>query len=192
MSQLKQKKRQNQINQSCSWMSEALHKLMKREIYKDISIAKIVKKAGVSRQTFYRHFKTKEELINWRMEQTFANYIERLKLLSHYDIRKDIILVFEMMKRDEDFLNELFKADLEYLLLKKLTSFTYDLEAVYEFDSKRSLQYVSDYFAGGFFMITLRWIKEGTPETVEEMADLILERCFTNNYNSMKRKPLSL
>ncbi len=187
MSQIERKPRLEQINQSRSWIFEALQQLMFNSAYHDITIAQIVEKAGVSRQTFYRHFKTKSDVINWRIDQTFSIYMDKLKKFSRYELRSDLILVFQMMKRDVPLLQQLFSQDLEHLVLKRLTIHCYHLESVYEFKSDRELQYVSDYFAGGIFMVLLKWIRDNTPETEEEMADLVLERCFINNYDEMTR-----
>lgn len=190
MSQIIRKKRQNQIDQSCLWLTEAFQHLLSEHDFHDITVAQIVRKAGVSRQTFYRHFKNKEELVLWRLEQTFKEYVEKLKAISQYSLRTDLILVFEMIQRDADFLKQIFNAGLEYLVLQKLTSYSYDMESVYEFSSERALRYVSDYFAGGIFMIILRWVQDDMPESVEELADLVINRCFTNDYDIMERKPL--
>lgn len=189
MSQLK-RKRQGQVDQSCSWICEAFQRLLEDTSFEDISVAQIVEKAGVSRQTFYRHFSSKIDLIEWRMEQSFALYIQELRELKQYDFYKDLVLVFKMMKREAPFMKLLFSAGLEYLILQKLTKYSYDLESVYDHGSERSLTYVADYFAGGIFMIIMRWIKDDMPESEEELATLVMERCFVNNYDSMVRGDL--
>jgi len=190
VSQIDRKPRQEQINQSRFWLCEALQKLMAQFPYKDITVAQIVKKAGVSRQTFYRHFKTKEELIIWKMDQTFDLYFERLKNLSKYDLRSDLVLVFRMMKSNKPLLKQLFDQNLEHLVLQRLSHHSYQLESVYDHDSERTHQYISDYFAGGIFMVLLKWIRDDTPETEEQIADLIINRCFTNQYDVMERKSI--
>lgn len=191
MSQLR-KKRQVQIDQSCSWICEAFQKLLEEYNFDEISVAKIVEKAGVSRQTFYRHFSNKMDLIEWRMEQNFSLYIQELRQMKSYDLQKDLLLVFQMMKREAPFMKLLFSAGLEYLILQKLTQYSYELESVYDHGSERSLTYVADYFAGGIFMIIMRWIKDDMPEPEEELAQLIINRCFVNNYDRMVRGELKM
>lgn len=45
------------------YIVQALFKLMKEYNYDKISVTDIVKKAGVGRATFYRYFKSKEDVI---------------------------------------------------------------------------------------------------------------------------------
>ena len=41
----------------------ALLELMKTKEFKEISISELVRRAGVSRQSFYRNYKTKEDIV---------------------------------------------------------------------------------------------------------------------------------
>ena len=49
-------------------LAQALLLLMEHASLEKITINDIVTKCGVSRQTFYRHFKDKYDLVNWYFE----------------------------------------------------------------------------------------------------------------------------
>ncbi|MFA6625012.1 MAG: TetR/AcrR family transcriptional regulator, partial [Bacilli bacterium] len=53
----------DKMDYSSFYITQALFKLMEKEDYSSINISDISKKAGVGRATFYRHFKTKEDII---------------------------------------------------------------------------------------------------------------------------------
>lgn len=188
MSQIKQKKRQKQIDQSCSWIFEAFITLLKETSYSELSVAQIVRKAGVSRQTFYRHFKNKEELIEWQMAQLFQNYITQLQAMESYELREDLILYFRLSAESGPVLKTIFDAGLESLVLQKTISYVFKLESAFHYNSEKELQYVSEYFAGGIMMIMLRWIREGMEESPEELADLIINRCMDTSVYKQRQQ----
>ncbi len=192
MSQIERKARSCQIYQSCSWISESLFELMKEYSYHTITVTQIVKKAGVSRQTFYRYFKRSDDVILWQIDQLFEGYLERLRAILGYTLREDLILMFTIMREESVFLMQLFKHHLECLLLERLTKYARYLEGVYEHTSDRDLVYISEYFAGGIFMVAFKWLKDGMPETEEKLVKMIIERCFSNNFDTMIRQPIGV
>ncbi len=192
MSQLQRKKKQVQVDQSCSWMFEALILLLKKKSFFSISVSDIVKKAGVSRQTFYRHFKSKEELIEWNTARIFKIYVGQINSFDEYDLRKDLMTYFEVLEKEAEVLKALFKAGLECIILTQISDYSYHLESVSRYDNEKILRYVSGYFAGGIFMIMRQWICEGLVETPEELVDIILNRCMESAVYCDNRSSLLL
>ncbi len=56
-------------------IGEAIFSLMDKKDYKDIKISDIVKRAGVSRMTFYHYYETKEEALADFFHEIVAGYI---------------------------------------------------------------------------------------------------------------------
>ena len=56
------------------YIIEALFKLMAKQDYNSVTITDIAKKAGVGRATFYRYFKSKEEIINYYFEKNKTDF----------------------------------------------------------------------------------------------------------------------
>ena len=72
--------KQRMALQSKQWLVDALVTLMQRgEAVTDISITEIVQTADLSRKTFYRAFKTKNDLIDYLCRQLTDDYFESLK-----------------------------------------------------------------------------------------------------------------
>lgn len=64
--------------QSKEWLVKALQILMKTKNYSDITIKELAQKAGVDRKTFYRDFKSKEDVLRFYLDRTCQDYIARL------------------------------------------------------------------------------------------------------------------
>ena len=59
---------------------------MKTKKYSDITIKELAQKAGVDRKTFYRNFKSKEDVLRFYLDRTCQDYIARLNkvtLITH-------------------------------------------------------------------------------------------------------------
>lgn len=55
----------HETNQTKQWLIDAFLELLKQYSYNDITIERITTKAGLGRRTFYRHFQTKDELVEY-------------------------------------------------------------------------------------------------------------------------------
>lgn len=80
-----------QIARTISWIEEALIDLTKDGRYKDITISEICEKAGVGRQTFYRHYKHKDDIVKNKMRRVFDSIALELRNLPSKDIDYNIL-----------------------------------------------------------------------------------------------------
>lgn len=60
-------------------MGDALVNIMQQKAYDKISVSDIVKKAGVSRMTYYNYYGTKDELVKDYIEEITSLYLEEEK-----------------------------------------------------------------------------------------------------------------
>ena len=60
-------------------MGDALVNIMQQKAYDKISVSDIVKKAGVSRMTYYNYYETKDELVKDYIEEITSLYLEEEK-----------------------------------------------------------------------------------------------------------------
>lgn len=67
-------------------LAEALKLLMRKTPFSKLSIADICSTAGLSRRSFYRHFRDKYELLNWIYYEDFCVLINRIPLKRSLDM----------------------------------------------------------------------------------------------------------
>lgn len=98
----------------------ALLELMNTTDYDEISISQISKKAQVSRNTFYRNFKSKQDVLRLKTEEMAQNYIENHKKLNQLSGQSITLILFEIIINDIEFTRILVKYKLLYLLTDDL------------------------------------------------------------------------
>ena len=101
--QMFQKSRKaGQIARTRFWIEEALIAEAGNKPFSEITITRICEKAGVGRQTFYRHFKNKEEVIRSRMRKIFNEYMVSLQdnLIASQDLDFINLQTLQFWKRN--------------------------------------------------------------------------------------------
>lgn len=135
-------------------LETALLKLMGQKDYERISIAEIVELAGVSRNAFYRNYKTKEALLE-SLSDTIA---EKLKdALPQERTDTDAYACFFRTVLEDP---EIFR-----ILLSVRTSLAERLMS-------KETSYARIAWEGAFAQIIIHWYMTGMKETPEEMGHM--------------------
>lgn len=153
-----------------SYIADSLLLLMEHKNFQSITIAEIVKKAGVNRSTYYRHFDKKEDVILYFLEHLSKTFLKSVG-------SQELVL--------EDYLTKLYA---HYLQSKKqmLTIYNNGLSALLLDVLKKCLggeglenkpiseQYDTAYHIGGTFNHFLLWFSRDMVDPPETMAKYTL------------------
>ena len=58
-------------------LAEGLFRLMERDRYQGLTISQICQEAGMSRQTFYQHYRKKDQVLAWWLQMRFLEKTEK-------------------------------------------------------------------------------------------------------------------
>ena len=169
-------KRENPLAaQSKQWMLEALLQLMNKKDYSGITIKELCIKAGVDRKTFYRHFKSKDEILELPVREACDRYISELKKLPELNSFEITESYFHICAEYADFFGLLDRHGLLPLLLKKFDEYLPRLNELFSADPlyRKKSPYELIYQAGGFWNVTVQWIRNGQREKPGRMAGII-------------------
>ena len=101
-------------------ITEALISLMGETSYQKITIKDLVERAGLTRQTFYHNFDSKDEVLLSRLDETVTGFIRFLSEKSVSTWEDVICCFFRYWQEQEDFLKLLMKNDLTWMLSEKI------------------------------------------------------------------------
>ncbi|MGN0561965.1 MAG: TetR/AcrR family transcriptional regulator, partial [Candidatus Fimenecus sp.] len=133
--------------------------------FEAISVTEITKKAGVSRNAFYRNFTSKEDIIKQYCDRVTKDFFNRVDEKFTYDYYVRLLYHFQ---NQYEAMQIILNANLIYILMDMFLKYT----SIRDRDAKRK-PYADSYAAGGMLFIVLRWLKLGMPETPEELAKII-------------------
>ena len=159
------------MNLSRDYIIKGFCSLLKEKQYEKISVCDICQKAGVSRMSFYRNFKSKEDLVYQGIDmitKLINKNIGNLELKNQYTITRT---VFETILSLKPLImsfegNEIFKQLLD-VGIKKI-----EHDIPIDFVNKTS-KYIPVFYYGALTLVISKWLQSGANESPDEMARLI-------------------
>ncbi|MBP3488507.1 MAG: TetR/AcrR family transcriptional regulator [Roseburia sp.] len=152
---------------------DALIKLMNDKPFSDISISDLCDAAGVSRMTYYRSYKCKEDILMQHLEECFCTYLERLQTsgkMTFYDIS---VSFFEFWQGEEQvFLSAIIRSGLSSQLVDCFYAYLEQIYISMDFEKKVD-PFIRSFLAGGLYKMLIDWMKDGAVTSIEEMASFL-------------------
>lgn len=151
--------------------------LLQSQSYDQLAVTEITRKAGVSRMAFYRHFGTKEAVIQaivTQLTQDFEKEAEALPLNSE-DISRAF---FGFIRANGITIAVLLNAGLReqfYPPLRDILHGLYAKKLQNTATFNRSIDYVSDFTASGMLALAIRWIATGAHESIDQMVQIAID-----------------
>ena len=169
---------QKTIEQSKSWLTEAFFQQLAQLPYDKITVSSIAQQAQLSRRTFYRHFTTKDDLLQQYLETLFERYTAVLlqtKITRHEDTLQQFFTFWQSYASELRLLQKqgLFERVLHIVNQWYPTIYRRLQVPWHTSGSEQEILYASTFGAGGYFNILALWIKHGCPETPQEMTRIV-------------------
>ena len=120
------------MNDTKLTIANALLILLKTQPLNKITVTQITKEANLTRQTFYRNFEDKEDLVNWYFEKLCLDSFK--EMADQTTLKKALIKKFTFIQSQNTFFKEAFKED-DY---NSLTN--YDYRCIYDFYKRKLKQ----------------------------------------------------
>ena len=160
-------------------LAEAVKQLMGRQSLEDITVKEITGEAGVSRQTFYRHFLDKYDLVNWYFDELLANSFREMGY--GRTIYEGLVRKFRYIQAEKVFFRAAFQSDQQNNLkdhdFRKIYGFYQDLyRKKTGKDLDRGVLALLVMYCQASIYMTVKWVSRGTRDAApEELAELMLQ-----------------
>ena len=167
-------------------LQKALVELMGEKPFDKITISELVLKSGVSRQSFYRNYSSKEEILKDLHEQLAEDIFAIEEQVDKKDSYSWFLVFFSYLKKNAEYLTMLFRA-----MEQKQSNFFFlpSLKEIFHIEDKEG-QYRACAYEGGLNNICREWLAGGMKESVEDMAHLC-DSIFGKIHEKMLQKQLN-
>lgn len=162
--------KRNRFTRQC--IGEAILTLTHQKGFDAVTISDIVKKAGVSRMTFYHYFQDKTDALNNYLQEVINGYREECPCMLTYALlhQKDRIRhALCYFDRYAFLFITLEESNLYYLMINAINEYM-ELYAASQYSGS---VYDLYYYAGALLNVFLQWEKNGKKESVDEIAQVI-------------------
>ncbi len=149
---------------------------MKTKSIEKITTTKIVELSGLTRQTFYRNFTDKYELVNWYFEKLVEKSFDEMGV--SLSVEEGLRLKFEFIKKESVFFVQAFKSRDKNCLEE------YDYNYILEFYKNKfkengvnitdDILFSLELYCHGSIRMTIEWCNSGMKQTPEQMAKMLV------------------
>lgn len=152
------------------YITESLFNLMKKKEYNNISITEICEKAGTGRMSFYRNFKSKDDIIKKWITNTTNDFLKSSDISYKNDSTKDyFVKLFTHLDKYKNEAFLIYKAGLFNLLKNEFD------DKLINIHKKEYENYKSYFIAGGIFNVYYFWLINGSKESPQELASKMVD-----------------
>ena len=166
-----------QREQSAKMIEDELFALMREKVFTRITVSEVVKRADVSRRTFYRSYKGKEEVIRRYISRLCRDYRDIYPALGEYDMGRIAKDYFGFWYGHKDFLMLMEQCGLCEMLYYEISRVSEDIVRermdCREAADMQDVKFFAYYSAGGFILLQHHWIMEGMKEAPERYAQRV-------------------
>jgi len=154
---------------------ESLFDMLAVKPLSSISISEIAENAKVDRRTFYRHFKTKNDVIRYYIQDVSKQFEKKMLHYNIKDIYSNAKAVFEVLLIMKETMLILYKQNLldmfisEYKNIYKKNQYKYINPEILKLDN---IDYFLAFERGGGAEIVKNWIAEGCKYSPDKMGKI--------------------
>mgnify|MGYP002698283956 FL=1 len=154
-------------------LAKAMEECMRTQSVEAVTVTNIAEKCGVTRQTFYRNFLDKYDLINWYFGKLLTRSFEHMG--SGRTIAEGLERKFEYIRQERVFFTAAFRADGTNSLKE------HDFEAIMAFyldviqkktgaAPTEDERFALELYCRGSVAMTVKWVLGGMREAPREMS----------------------
>lgn len=159
-------------------LAESVKALMERTPLDKITVGDIAAYSGMTRQTFYRNFKDKYDLVNWYFEKLAQKSFKQMGVSC--TLLEGLTKKFNFIKEEKCFFTQAFSSK-DYNSLV-----AYDYDSILEFYTdiiknktqlplEKDTTFLLQMYCRGSIYMTVEWVRKDMPISAEEIARLLVE-----------------
>lgn len=147
------------------YIAESLFQLMQKKQYSKITITEIVNHAGVERKSFYKNYSNKENILTEKIKIITDEFLTEINIKEFkYDLKKNFVVIFNHMKKQDSIVKLFYKNDLMYLIENVF------IDTVIKLNQDLPKEYAY-FIAGGYYNLYYYWLENNYKENPEELSN---------------------
>ncbi|MBQ6889174.1 MAG: TetR/AcrR family transcriptional regulator [Lachnospiraceae bacterium] len=171
-----------ELNRSQKFFIDALLTLMQQKPYAEITITELSEYAQYDRRTFYRQFKSKDEVLCLHCATLLNEMASLMNLKGQLTPYSGFLSYFEFWSKHKDFLSLLHEHNLlnfladrqEYLLYQYVGKLVHNDLPDSLSDTSEFSQYAFFFTLGGLWYSLVLWVRTGMKQSPEQLTEHIL------------------
>lgn len=171
-------------------LAEAMKTCMRTMPVEKITVKEIVQECGTTRQTFYRYFLDKYDLINWYFDKILLESFEHMG--EGTTVYEGLCKKFQYIEEEKLFFKAAFRNDQQNCLREHdfrliLAFYTRQIEEKTKESISENLRFLLEMYCQGSIYMTVQWVLGERKSTPQEMAKALVSAMPSELYDVMKQ-----
>lgn len=171
-------------------LAEAMKTCMRTMPVEKITVKEIVQECGTTRQTFYRYFLDKYDLINWYFDKILLESFEHMG--EGTTVYEGLCKKFQYIEEEKLFFKAAFRNDQQNCLREHdfqliLAFYTRQIEEKTKEPISENLRFLLEMYCKGSIYMTVQWVLGERKSTPQEMAKALVSAMPSELYDVMKQ-----
>lgn len=171
-------------------LAEAMKTCMRTMPVEKITVKEIVQECGTTRQTFYRYFLDKYDLINWYFDKILLESFEHMG--EGTTVYEGLCKKFQYIEEEKLFFKAAFRNDQQNCLREHdfrliLAFYTRQIEEKTKEPISENLRFLLEMYCHGSIYMTVQWVLGERKSTPQEMAKALVSAMPSELYDVMKQ-----
>ena len=171
-------------------LAEAMKTCMRTMPVEKITVKEIVQECGTTRQTFYRYFLDKYDLINWYFDKILLESFEHMG--EGTTVYEGLCKKFQYIEEEKLFFKAAFRNDQQNCLREHdfqliLAFYTRQIEEKTKEPISENLRFLLEMYCQGSIYMTVQWVLGERKSTPQEMAKTLVSAMPSELYDVMKQ-----
>jgi len=175
-------------------ISGALLSLIQEHTYEDISVMDICRSADVVRKTFYNNFHSKDDVVNYLINDIFHEMESKMDL-QNMSVQQILLIAFRFIMENREPLLLFYNRGLIRFAHKSITTYITKDHILTKLDKEivddRAYKYIAAQISAVLISVIETWIENGFEESIEFLAELTEALMYKpNDTLNRSRKPV--
>lgn len=171
-------------------LAEAMKTCMRTMPVEKITVKEIVQECGTTRQTFYRYFLDKYDLINWYFDKILLESFEHMG--EGTTVYEGLCKKFQYIEEEKLFFKAAFRNDQQNCLREHdfrliLAFYTRQIEEKTKEPISENLRFLLEMYCQGSIYMTVQWVLGERKSTPQGMAKALVSAMPSELYDVMKQ-----
>ena len=158
-------------------IAEAMMRLIREKPYQQITISELCKSAGISRQTFYSLFTSRENVVVFTLQARYCCAAEiqlRTQTPDAHGLRQLCRGYSEYMLRNRELIKLLVDNRIDYLLYDTFFEAMAGCDCFLHTVEPCTRRYAASFYAGGIACVARQYAQEGCTTTADQLEELLM------------------
>ena len=148
---------------------DAFFRLMRKRNNTEITVSDIVREAGVARVSYYRNFSSREDIVNSLIDDVIERYENVVDdSAGTFYCYWNVMMAFRMIHDYREYIRDILRYGFVLPLHERLNELHERMDG--DIPASSVERYRIYAYIGAFTNTALEWVKEGSKESVEEIA----------------------